>query len=67
MKYMFLCAGLAATVLYSTAPSVQAEEKYKMTMEIAPGVAVPDTIETSLGTLNLNYEFPDEATTQKVL
>ena len=41
-------------------------QTYKMTTPIAPGVAVPDKIETSIGTLNLNYGYPDDATTQKV-
>ena len=39
---------------------------YKMTTPIAPGVAVPDRVETSIGTLNLHYGYPDEETTQKV-
>jgi hypothetical protein len=40
--------------------------RMKMTTPIAPGVAVPDKVETSIGTLNLNYGYPDDATTQKV-
>ena len=39
---------------------------YKMTTAFAPGVAVPDKVETSIGTLNLNYGYPDDATTEKV-
>ena len=39
---------------------------YKMTTPIAPGVAVPDKVETSIGTLNLNYGYPTDETTQKV-
>jgi hypothetical protein len=37
-----------------------------MTTPIAPGVAVPDEVETSIGTLHLNYGYPDDATTQKI-
>ena len=37
-----------------------------MTTPIAPGVAVPDKVETSIGTLNLNDGYPDDATTQKI-
>jgi hypothetical protein len=37
-----------------------------MTTPIAPGVAVPDKVETSIGTLTSNYGYPDDATTQKV-
>ena len=39
---------------------------YKMTTAFAAGVAVPDKVETSIGTLNLNYGYPDDATTEKV-
>ncbi len=39
---------------------------YKMTTPIAPGVAVPDRVETSIGTLNLHYGYPDDETTRKV-
>lgn len=48
-----MACAVAATVLYSTAHFVQAEENYKVTTEIPMGVAVPDKIETSIGTLNL--------------
>ncbi len=39
---------------------------YKMTTAFAPGVAVPDKVETSIGDLKLNYGYPDDATTEKV-
>jgi hypothetical protein len=38
----------------------------KMTTTIAPGVMVPNRVETSIGSLRLNYGYPDDATTQKV-
>jgi len=38
----------------------------KMTTPIAPGVMVPDTVPSSIGTLTLNYGYPDDATTQRV-
>jgi len=41
-------------------------QQMKMTTPIAPGVMVPDKVETSIGTLHLNYGYPDDATTQKV-
>ena len=41
-------------------------QSYKMTTPIAPGVAVPDKIESSIGTLNSFYGYPDDATIQKV-
>ncbi len=47
--------------------AVPAEAKtYKMTTEIAPGVATPDTLETSIGTLKLNDGFPTAETTAKI-
>ena len=39
-----------------------AAENYKMATEIAPGVATPDRLETSIGTLNLTDGFPTEET-----
>ncbi|WP_248595484.1 DUF1254 domain-containing protein [Candidatus Accumulibacter phosphatis] len=39
---------------------------YKMTTPIAPGVAIPDTVETSIGTLKLNDGFPTTETIEKV-
>ena len=39
---------------------------FKMTTPIAPGVAVPDKLETSIGTLNLNYGYPSAATVEKI-
>ena len=41
-------------------------QNYKMTTPIAPGVAVPDRIDSSIGTLNSSYGYPDEATIQKI-
>ncbi|MFZ0726232.1 MAG: hypothetical protein WAM61_10615 [Desulfobacterales bacterium] len=55
------CAGNGLQ-LTGNSPSPQ----YKMTTPIAPGVAVPDKIETSIGTLKLIDGYPDDATTQKI-
>jgi hypothetical protein len=38
----------------------------KKATPIATGVVVPDKVETSIGTLNPNCEYPDDATTQEV-
>ena len=43
-----------------------AEPKMKMATPIPPGVMVPDKVETSIGTLSLNYGYPDDETTKKV-
>jgi hypothetical protein len=37
-----------------------------MTTPFAPGVAVPDKIESSIGTLNLNYGYPSADTVEKI-
>lgn len=37
-----------------------------MTTPFAPGVAVPDNIESSIGTLNLNYGYPSAHTVEKI-
>jgi hypothetical protein len=43
-----------------------AEDPYKMTTPIAPGVATPDTLETSIGTLNLTDGFLNPDTVEKI-
>jgi hypothetical protein len=40
--------------------------QYKMTTPIPPGIAMPDKIDTRLGTLNFFDGFPDNASTQKL-
>jgi hypothetical protein len=40
--------------------------KYKMTTKIPPGIAIPNQVETRLGTLNFADGVPDEASTQKL-
>ena len=37
-----------------------------MATAIPPGVAVPNKIETSLGTLNLSYGYPEAETVDKI-
>ena len=41
-------------------------QQYKYETPIAPGVAVPDKIDSSIGTLNLFYGYPDDTTVQKI-
>jgi hypothetical protein len=40
--------------------------RYKMTTPIAPGVATPDTLDTSIGTLHLSDGFPKPDTVEKI-
>jgi hypothetical protein len=46
--------------------STVSAQTYKMTTSIAPGVATPDTLETSIGTLQLNDGFPQTDTVEKI-
>ena len=57
-----LLGAIFAAVIATTASA----QSYKMTTPIAPGVAVPDKIESSIGTLNLSNGYPDDATVQKI-
>ena len=59
-------SSLLLAALLSLALAVPGAAQYKMSTPIAPGVAVPDKVETSLGTLNLQYGYPDDATTRKI-
>lgn len=47
----------------STAATAQ---NFKMTTPIAPGVAVPDKNETSIGALNLSDGYPSADTVEKI-
>ena len=47
-------------------PGYAESTKMKMTTPIAPGVAVPDRIESSIGTLNLHYGYPEADTVEKI-
>jgi hypothetical protein len=61
----YLLAAMAAIVLFASggafgqAPAqAPANPQFKFSTPIAPGVAVPDKIESSIGTLNLTYGYP---------
>ena len=59
-KSILLCLYVNAFALPAAA------ETYKMRTEIAPGVATPDTLETTIGTLKLNDGFPTKETQAKI-
>ncbi|MGZ8907740.1 MAG: DUF1254 domain-containing protein, partial [Methylobacter sp.] len=63
-KYLLTTA--LPCLLWATSIYAENPQQMKMTTTIAPGVAVPDKVKTSLGNLKLNYGYPDDATTQKV-
>ena len=46
--------------------SIPADPNLKYSTPIAPGVAVPDKIESSIGTLNLTYGYPSADTVEKI-
>jgi hypothetical protein len=62
----FLHAAVLTILFWATTVYADNSQQMKMTTPIAPGVAVPDKVATSIGTLTLNYGYPDDATTQKV-
>jgi hypothetical protein len=62
---ILLCA-FAGNLLAGIAATVQAALEYKMTTPIAPGVATPDTLETSIGTLYLSDGVPKSDTTEMI-
>jgi hypothetical protein len=46
--------------------SIPADPNLKYSTPIEPGVAVPDKIESSIGTLNLSYGYPSADTVEKI-
>jgi len=59
-------ASAIAIILLAVAPtSTPAAEKYIKTTVIPPGIAMPDKVETQLGTLKFFDGFPDDASVQK--
>ena len=63
-----LCKLMSTVValLFLAAPTFLGAQQYQMTTPTAPGVAVPDKIDSSIGTLHLNYGYPDNETVQKI-
>jgi len=60
-----LCA-VAGSLLAGNAAVAQAATKYRMTTPVAPGVATPDSLETSIGTLTLDYGYPAAETVEMI-
>jgi hypothetical protein len=60
-----LCA-TAAVVLMGLGAASAETQTYKMTTPFAPGVAVSDEVESSIGTLHLNYGYPSADTVDKI-
>jgi hypothetical protein len=61
-----LIFSVVVTTLITLVPGYSSAREYKMTTPIAPGVAVPDKMETSIGTLHLSDGVPDTETTKTI-
>ena len=68
-----ICVALVAMVLFASgqafgqAPAgAPAQPQFRFSTPIAPGVAVPDRIESSIGTLNLSYGYPSADTVDRI-
>jgi hypothetical protein len=61
-----LPSALAALAFITLSTVLAGAQQYKFETPIAPGVAVPDKVDTSIGTLNLSYGYPDNATVRKI-
>ncbi len=66
MKKSPLFASILAIAAFLVLTTGSFAASYTMTTPIAPGVAVPDTIESSIGELKLHDGFPDPATVDKI-
>mgnify|MGYP000703524926 CR=1 FL=1 len=67
MKFHGIALVAATTFLLAiTLIPAASAQSYKMTTQIAPGVATPDKVETSIGTLHLTDGVPDADTTEKI-
>jgi hypothetical protein len=57
---------MAAVVLVTNVAATASAQTSRMTTPIAPGVATPNRLETSIGTLNLIDGFPKPDTVEKI-
>jgi hypothetical protein len=61
-----ISAALAVAALVANVGSAACAQPFKTTTTIAPGVATPDRVETSIGPLNLVDGFPKPDTIEKI-
>ena len=59
-------AALLALAGCQTAPQATPTQRFKTSTPIAPGVATPDRLDTSIGTLNLRDGYPLPETVEKI-
>ena len=72
-RSVFVGAFLVALIVSATGRAdaqgtggAQPSQQYKFSTRIAPGVAIPDTVESRLGTLKFFDGFPDDASVEKL-
>ena len=70
---IYIWAGVTAMVLFASGGTfgqapvrAPANPQFKFSTPIAAGVAVPDKIESSIGTLNLSHGYPKADTVEKI-
>ena len=63
---LMLVYALAGILLAGSIVPALAATEYRMTTPVAPGVATPDTLETSIGTLHLRDGVPKPDTIEKI-
>ncbi|MCP9800236.1 DUF1254 domain-containing protein [Synechococcus sp. RedBA-s] len=64
--FRHLRASMAVAALVANVATTVSAQTYKMTTTIAPGVATPNRLETSIGPLNLLDGFPKPDTIEKI-
>ena len=64
-KTAIFAGAIACALIISTAQA-QTPPKMKMTTEVPAGIAMPDKVETRLGTLKFFDGFPDDASVEKL-
>jgi len=63
---MWMVVAVLVVVFVTSVVTTVSAQTFKMTTTIAPGVATPNRLDTSIGTLNLNNGFPLPDTVEKI-
>src|SRR5262245_3062184 len=66
MSFSKLRMWLAVTALVTSVVTTASAQTFRMTTPIAPGVATPNRLDTSIGTLNLSDGFPAPDTIERI-
>ncbi|MNK90459.1 hypothetical protein D3C87_1105140 [compost metagenome] len=66
VKWAAIATAMVALTAGGASKNVATAQPFKMTTPIAPGVAVPNKIDSSIGTLNLDYGYPSTETVDKI-